>query len=88
MSRASRSSREPPLDGAETVRRILGFARAKGDEHAEPVEIASLLQQVVEIARPRWKDEAQARGALINVALDWSRYRRSGATPRSSARCS
>ncbi len=57
------------LDGAETVRRILGFARAKGEEQAEPVEIASLLQQVVEIARPRWKDEAQARGASINVAL-------------------
>ena len=52
------------LDGAETVRRILGFARAKGEEQAEPVEIASLLQQVVEIARPRWKDEAQARARL------------------------
>jgi CheY-like chemotaxis protein len=58
------------LDGAETVRRILGFARAKGEEQAEPVEIASLLQQVVEIARPRWKDEAQARGAPIDVVLD------------------
>ena len=57
------------LDGAETVRRILGFARAKGEEQAEPVEMASLLQQVVEIARPRWKDEAQARGVFINVAL-------------------
>ena len=57
------------LDGAETVRRILGFARAKGEEQAEPVEIAPLLQQVMEIARPRWKDEAQARGAFINVAL-------------------
>jgi CheY-like chemotaxis protein len=58
------------LDGAETVRRILGFARAKGEEQAEPVELAALLQQVVEIARPRWKDEAQARGVLINVTLE------------------
>jgi signal transduction histidine kinase/ActR/RegA family two-component response regulator len=57
------------LDGAETVRRILGFARAKGEEHMEPVELAPLLEQVVDIARPRWKDEAQARGALINVTL-------------------
>jgi signal transduction histidine kinase/HAMP domain-containing protein/ActR/RegA family two-component response regulator len=57
------------LDGAETVRRILGFARAKGEEQVESVDIAPLLQQVVEIARPRWKDEAQARGALINVML-------------------
>jgi CheY-like chemotaxis protein len=58
------------LDGAETVRRILGFARAKGEEQAEPVELAALLQQVVEIARPRWKDEAQARGVLIHVTLE------------------
>ena len=57
------------LDGAETVRRILGFARAKGDEHMEPIELASLLEQVVDIARPRWKDEAQARGAFISVML-------------------
>jgi signal transduction histidine kinase len=57
------------LDGAETVRRILGFARSKGPEDVEPVELAPLLEQVVEIARPRWKDEAQARGALINVTL-------------------
>src|SRR5262249_56154539 len=47
----------------------LGFARAKGEEQVEPVDIGPLLQQVVEIARPRWKDEAQARGALINVTL-------------------
>ena len=57
------------LDGAETVRRILGFARAKGEEQMEAVELAPLLEQVVDIARPRWKDEAQARGALINVTL-------------------
>jgi signal transduction histidine kinase/ActR/RegA family two-component response regulator len=57
------------LDGAETVRRILGFARAKGPEEVEPVDLGPLLEQVVEIARPRWKDEAQARGALIGVTL-------------------
>jgi signal transduction histidine kinase/ActR/RegA family two-component response regulator len=57
------------LDGAETVRRILGFARAKGEEHMEPIELGPLLEQVVDIARPRWKDEAQARGAFISVTL-------------------
>jgi signal transduction histidine kinase len=57
------------LDGAETVRRILGFARAKGEEHMEPIELAPLLEQVVDIARPRWKDEAQARGVFISVTL-------------------
>jgi signal transduction histidine kinase/ActR/RegA family two-component response regulator len=57
------------LDGAETVRRILGFARARGHESMLPVEVAPLLQQVVEVSQPRWKDEAQARGVGIEVKL-------------------
>ncbi len=55
------------LDGAETVRRILGFARAKGEEQSEAVDMPTLLEQVVEIARPRWKDESQVRGVAIEV---------------------
>ncbi len=57
------------LDGAETVRRILGFARARGAESMEPVQMEQLLRQVVEVAQPRWKDEAQARGVGIEVKL-------------------
>ncbi|HEY7676756.1 MAG TPA: GAF domain-containing protein, partial [Candidatus Methylomirabilis sp.] len=58
------------LDGAETVRRILGFARTRVPEQMETVEVEGVLHQVVEVTRPRWKDEAQARGAAIEVQLD------------------
>jgi signal transduction histidine kinase len=57
------------LDGAETVRRILGFARARGPEQMESVEVAPLLGQVAEVTRPRWKDQAQSRGADIAIQI-------------------
>jgi GAF domain-containing protein/CheY-like chemotaxis protein len=57
------------LDGAETVRRILGFARAGSEAEYAPVDLAALIPQVLEVTRPRWKDEAQQRGAAIEAEL-------------------
>ncbi len=57
------------LDGAETVRRLLGFARVRSETNDAPVDLAALVAQVLELTRPRWKDEAQRRGAPIEVDL-------------------
>ena len=57
------------LDGAETVRRILGFARAGSEAEYAPVDLMALIPQVLEVTRPRWKDEAQQRGAAIEAEL-------------------
>jgi len=57
------------LDGAATVRRILGFARGRGAADDEPVDLAALLPEVLELTRPRWKDEAQGRGAAIDAVM-------------------
>jgi CheY-like chemotaxis protein len=57
------------LDGAETVRRILGFARARPEARYARVDIGALLEQVLEVTRPRWKDEAQRHGAAIEAVL-------------------
>ena len=57
------------LDGAETVRRILGFARTRAEAAYAPVDLGVLLPQVLEVTRPRWKDEAQRRGATIEAVL-------------------
>ncbi len=57
------------LDGAETVRRLLGFARVQPEAGYAPVDLAALVAQVLELTRPRWKDEAQRRGAPIEVDL-------------------
>jgi CheY-like chemotaxis protein len=34
------------------------------------VDLGSLLSQALEVTRPRWKDEAQRRGAAIEAAID------------------
>ncbi len=57
------------LDGAETVRRILGFARVRPEEHHAPVELGALISEALEVTRPRWKDEVQGRGIVIEVEL-------------------
>jgi CheY-like chemotaxis protein len=57
------------LDGAETVRRLLGFARSRDGDTYAPVDLSALLAQVLEVTRPRWRDESQARGAPIQADL-------------------
>jgi len=55
-------------DGAKTVKRIQDFARQRRDHDFEPVAIDSILFDVSEITRPRWKDRAEASN--IQIALD------------------
>ncbi len=62
------------LDGAETVRRLLEFTRAKPQlKEAEAVGVNDLLASVVAASEPRWKDEAEARGAHIEVVEEFGR---------------
>ena len=55
-------------DGAKTVKRIQDFARQSRDHDFEPVSIDSILFDVSEITRPRWKDRAEASN--VQIALD------------------
>ena len=55
-------------DGAKTVKRIQDFARQRRDHDFEPVSIDSILFDVSEITRPRWKDRAEA--ANVQITLD------------------
>ena len=58
-------------DGAETVRRLLDFTRvAPRAEETEAVSVADLLASVVAASQPRWKDEAEAKGAHIEVVQE------------------
>jgi PAS domain S-box-containing protein len=57
------------LDGAETVRRIQEFTRLRADENFVMVDINQILRESLEITKPRWKDEAQKKGVLIQVEL-------------------
>ncbi len=56
-------------DAAEVVRRVQRFARRDQSEERGYVDLNSLIQEVVEMTRARWLDEAQARGSRIDVSL-------------------
>jgi signal transduction histidine kinase/ActR/RegA family two-component response regulator len=58
------------MDSAETVRRIREFARAGRGAGFRRVEMNRLVEEVVEVTRARWKDQAEVRGVTIEVALE------------------
>src|SRR5207247_138826 len=50
------------LDAAQTVKRIQEFTRMRRARPFQPVDLATIISEVVEVTRSRWKDDAQARG--------------------------
>jgi signal transduction histidine kinase len=56
--------------GAQTVRRIQEFARMRRTRPWQQVDVAEVVREVVEAARPRWSDQAQARGVRYAMRLD------------------
>jgi signal transduction histidine kinase/CheY-like chemotaxis protein len=54
-------------DGAQVVRRLQGFARQQPAGELMPCDVAHLVAEALEISRPRWRDEVQRRGYLIEV---------------------
>ena len=57
-------------DGAEVVRRVQRFSRVQPVSDAVAVDLNQLVQEVVELTRPRWQDEAQLRGSRIEVSVE------------------
>ncbi len=54
-------------DGAETVRRLQGFARMEHDTPMTEVRLDILARDAIDLTRPRWRDVAQSRGATIEI---------------------
>jgi GAF domain-containing protein/anti-sigma regulatory factor (Ser/Thr protein kinase) len=54
-------------DGAGVVRRIQDFARQRPATDLTPCRLARIVDEVVEITRPRWKDDAERRGLRIQI---------------------
>jgi len=49
-------------DAAETVRRIQEFTRTKAEKDFVHIDLNRLVKEVLELVRPRWKDESESRG--------------------------
>jgi len=56
-------------DGAEVVRRVQRFSRVQPVSRATPVDLNQLTQEVLEVTRPRWHNEAQLRQIRIDTEL-------------------
>jgi PAS domain S-box-containing protein len=70
VRRGLRTIERAAFDGGETVRRIQDFARSRTERNFEAIDLDVLLEEVVEITRTRWKDEAEVRNVKIDVALE------------------
>jgi CheY-like chemotaxis protein len=58
------------FDAAEVVRRVLGFASMQPAPAGAPVDFNEVVREVVELTRPRWRDEAQMHALTIDVRLE------------------
>jgi PAS domain S-box-containing protein len=68
--RGLRTIERAAMDGGETVRRIQDFARSRTERDFVDIDVKTLLEEVVEITRTRWRDQAEARNVRIGVELD------------------
>ena len=57
-------------DGAEVVRRVQRFSRVQPVSRATPVDLNQLAQEVLDLTRPRWHNEALLRQIRIDTELD------------------
>lgn len=55
------------LDAAQTVKRIQEFTRMRRARPFQAVNVNELIEEVIEVTRSRWKDEAQAKGVRYEV---------------------
>src|SRR5205085_10421838 len=57
------------LDAAEIVRRIQTFARRTPTAKFQPVSLAQLVTDAIQLTRTRWEDDTRAQGLRYDVRL-------------------
>ena len=57
-------------DGAQMVNRLREFHRPEDGEIWERVDLGEVVQQALQLTQPKWKAEAQRRGASINSVAE------------------
>jgi signal transduction histidine kinase/CheY-like chemotaxis protein len=56
-------------DGAHVVRRLQDFARQRSSSPLTPVDLGEVVAEAMRITRPRWKDELQRQGCVIETRV-------------------
>jgi signal transduction histidine kinase/ActR/RegA family two-component response regulator len=62
--------RDVALEASATVRRLQEFVSRQPQVAFGPVGLPAVIAEAVEMAAPRWRDEAQRRGIVISVVQD------------------
>ncbi len=57
-------------DGAETIKRIQEFSRVRKDKNFCALDLNRLIEEVVLMTSPRWKDQTQKQGRTITLKTD------------------
>lgn len=70
LRRNLRLLEQTTLDGADIVRKIREATRPRGEEEFTEVSLNEVVTQVLETTRPRWKDQAEAQGLRVMMALE------------------
>ncbi|MFQ5896621.1 MAG: ATP-binding protein [Candidatus Methylomirabilia bacterium] len=58
------------LDGTEMVRRLNRFSRGQPVSHGVPVDLNTIVEEVLELIQPLWRDRTQVRRIPIETRLD------------------
>jgi PAS domain S-box-containing protein len=58
------------LDAAQTVKRIQEFTRMRRARPFQQVQIDQLIDEIVDVTRSRWKDEAQSKGIRYEMVVE------------------
>ncbi len=67
LSESLRAIELAALDGSATVRRLQGFAQTSRSIPNGAVDLNQIVSESLALTRPRWRDEAQSRGIMIEV---------------------
>ncbi|MBI3029213.1 MAG: GAF domain-containing protein [Candidatus Rokubacteria bacterium] len=70
LERQLRVIEKAARDAAQTVRRIQEFARMRRARPVQAVDLTQVVDEVVDLTRSRWKDEAQARGLAYDIRVE------------------
>lgn len=54
-------------EGTQIIRRLQEFTKTGGEEAPMEMNVNRIIQQVVDITRHRWKNEAEAKGIKIDI---------------------
>lgn len=54
-------------DATDTIRKLQEFTKAEPDKLFLRVDINNIIKQTIEITKPKWKDEAEAKGIKIEI---------------------